>query len=389
MRKLIVFLTILPLAVSCGHRHFAKEDGFQVEGSLENADNVQLLLEELTTRELIPLDTVQTDPHGVFKLTHPIEDAGFFILRLNQENFITLLVEPGERIRLTGDAKNLPETYSVEGSKGSSLLHELSKAKRRGYKQLDSLATVFREMKGYDNFQELRQDIDLAFTSIFEQQQRFVKDFIDQHPRSLASILALYQFFANQMLLKETEHFEYFEKLAQSLSGVYPDNKHVVDLKRRVNEWKLDEEHRQNVEERLAAGNIAPEIALPNPSGEIISLSSLRGNIVLIDFWAAWCNPCRQANPKLRELYDRYRNKGFEIYGISLDRNREQWLRGIEEDRINWIQVSDLRFWNSPVVSLYNVEAIPYNVLIDRDGKIIASGLSVAQLEEILSQRLK
>jgi len=388
MRNLLVYAIIGSLTISCGQRRLGKQDSFQLEGTLTNAENIPVYLQELTTRDLIPIDTVYTDIDGKFELSHQIADAGFYILRLDQENFVTLLAEPGEKIRVTGDAKNLPESFQVKGSKGSILLLELNIAQRRGYRKLDSLATVFREMQGRENFLELRQQIDLAFTSIFEEQQKFVIDFIDQNPRSLASLLALYQFFGNQMLLREEEHFEYFEKLAASLSDVFPNNKHVVELKRRVNELRRDKAHRLDIENRLSVGNIAPEIALPDPDGEIITLSSLRGNIVLIDFWAAWCKPCRQANPKLRELYNRFRDNGFAIYGISLDRNREQWLRGIEEDNINWIQVSDLRFWNSPVVSLYNVEAIPYNVLIDRQGKIIGSGLSIAQIEEILAGTL-
>jgi len=388
MRKLFVWAILAPVAISCGQGRFGNQDGFQLEGTLTNAANVSVFLEELTPRELIPLDTVMTDSGGNFALTFPLKDAGFFILRLDRENFVTLLAEPGERIIVSGNALDFPETYLVKGSKGSSLLLELNKAKRRGYGKLDSLAAEFREIKGQENFLELRQQIDVAFTSIFEEQQQFVMDFIDRNPSSLASILALYQFFGNQMLLREEDHFDYFEKLAQSLTEVFPENKHVVDLKRRVNEWKREEEHRNSIAQRLSPGNIAPEIALPTPDGEIITLSSLKGNIVLIDFWAAWCMPCRQANQELRELYNRYRDNGFTIYGISLDRDREKWLRGIEEDRINWIQVSDLRFWNSPVVSLYNVEAIPFNVLIDRQGKIIASGLSIAQLEEILAKTL-
>ena len=115
------------------------------------------------------------------------------------------------------------------------------------------------------------------------------------------------------------------------------------------------------------------------------ALSDLRGKYVLIDFWASWCTPCREAKPRLRDIYDTYRPHGFEIYGVSLDRTQNQWLRGIEEDSLTWTQVSDLRFWSSPVVSLYNVESIPYSVLIDPEGRIIHKDLSVSELENILA----
>lgn len=389
MRKFFILAFFSVLAISCTNGRFGGEAVFELEGALENAESAQLLFEELTTNNLIPLDTITTDARGNFKLSGPIESPGFYILRVDRNNFITLLLEPGEKVRIGGDATNLPRTYVVKGSKGSDLLAELNRSQQDSYKKVDSLASVFREIQGEENFAALKQEIDLAYTRVFEEQQDYVKGFIDQHPHSLASIIALYQFFGNQVLLKETDDFEYFERLSGSLSETYPDNKHVLDLKRRVNELRRSEKQRLEVEQSLAIGEMAPEVVLPDPDGNPVSLSSLRGKVVLIDFWAAWCNPCRIANPKLKAFYDRYRNKGFEIYAISLDRNREQWVQGIKEDKINWIQVSDLRFWNSPVVSLYNVEAIPFNVLVDQEGRIMARGLSMRQLEEILAETFR
>lgn len=389
MRKLSVLFFFSALAFACSNGKMGGNALVELEGTFENAASTQLFFEELTTNNLIPLDTIETDAMGSFSFKAALEEPGFFILRIDRNNFITLLLEPGERVSLNGMADQLPVTYHVEGSQGSALLSQLSKTQQEGYEKVDSLAEVFREIQGEENFFELRQEIDLAFTRVFEEQKRHMMEFIDANPTSLASIIALYQFFGNQVLLKESEHFEYFEKLASSLSGVYPDNKHVMDLNRRVNEYRRNEKQRLEVEQSLAIGKEAPEVVLPDPDGNRVALSSLRGKVVLLDFWAAWCNPCRQANPRLRQLYDRYRDQGFEIYGISLDRNREQWLQGIKEDNINWIQVSDLRFWNSPVVSLYNVEAIPFNVLIDREGRILARGLMMGQLEEFLEETFR
>ncbi|MBW6497986.1 MAG: AhpC/TSA family protein [Bacteroidales bacterium] len=389
MRKLFILSVFSVLAFACSNGRFGGEASFELKGNLDNAATTQLLFEELTTNNLIPLDTLTTDADGYFEISRKIETPGFYILRVDRSNFITLLIEPGEKVRIEGDANNLPLTYSVQGSKGSELLATLNSSHQESYQKIDSLAGVFREIQGEDNFLELRQEVDLAYTRAFEKQQQYVMDFIDANPNSLASIIALYQFFGNQVLLKESEHFEYFEKLSASLSEIYPDNKHVLDLKRRVNEWKRNEQQRMEVEQTLAVGNMAPEVVLPDPEGNNVALSSMRGKVVLLDFWAAWCNPCRLANPKLKVLYEKYQRQGFEIYGISLDRNREQWLQGIKEDKINWTQVSDLRFWNSPVVSLYNVEAIPFNILIDRDGRIMARGINMQQLEEILAQTFR
>ncbi len=386
MQKLLFLSFVSVMFASCSANRFGSETEFELKGYFENAGNAQIFFEELTTNNLIPLDTIMADAKGRFTYRGSVESAGFFLLRLDLNNFITLLIEPGEKLTIEGDGKDLAKTYKIKGSPGSDLLAQLNKALWEGYSSVDSLAAVFRQIQGEPDFLIQKQQIDLAYTRIFEKQQQFVRGFIHENPHSLASIIALYQLFGNQVLLKESEHFEYFERLSVSLAEVYPDNKHVLDLKRRVSDLKQTEGQRIEAEKKLAPGIEAPEIVLPNPDGKQIALSSLRGKIVLLDFWAAWCNPCRIAHPKLKEIYNRFKPYGFEIYAVSLDRNREQWLQGIKEDNISWIQVSDLRFWNSPVVSLYNVEAIPYNVLIDRQGRIIAKGLNTYQIEEFLQE---
>ncbi|MDI9535510.1 MAG: TlpA disulfide reductase family protein [Bacteroidota bacterium] len=139
-------------------------------------------------------------------------------------------------------------------------------------------------------------------------------------------------------------------------------------------------------------GDIAPDIKLPNPKGDSISLYSLRGQVVLIDFWASWCGPCRKENPHVVQAYEKYHDKnfkigkGFTIYGVSLDKNKENWEKGIKEDKLNWHNVSDLAYWQSPVVGKYGVKGIPSNFLIDKDGIIVAKNLRGSILEETLEK---
>ena len=134
-----------------------------------------------------------------------------------------------------------------------------------------------------------------------------------------------------------------------------------------------------------SVGNIAPEISLADPNGKIISLSSLRGKYVLVDFWASWCGPCRGENPNVVAAYEKYKNKNFTVLGISLDEDKASWLEAIKEDKLNWQHISDLKKWESIVVGAYQIEGIPFNVLIDPTGKIIATELRGQALQETLA----
>jgi peroxiredoxin len=141
----------------------------------------------------------------------------------------------------------------------------------------------------------------------------------------------------------------------------------------------------------LGIGNIAPDIGLPNPKGETVALSSFKGKVVLIDFWASWCPPCVKEQSELVVLYNRYKDsdftagKGFEIYGVSLDNKKAAWESIIKKAKINWTQVSDLKFWTSPVTKTYNIQALPFNVLIDGKGIIIAKDLHDNDLEYFIT----
>jgi peroxiredoxin len=195
------------------------------------------------------------------------------------------------------------------------------------------------------------------------------------------------------------------EILKEGINSVWNETEPALsdaDNRRMLNE--LQAEIRKNQMEELAkqsqqgnpnqpqmnskfdTGEAVPEISLPNPDGQVINLSDLQGKYVMIDFWASWCKPCRIENPNVVRVYNKYKDQGFEILGVSLDRDRNSWLQAIEKDGLTWKHVSDLKFWQSEAAQSYGINAIPYTVLLDKEGKVIAENLRGASLEAKLGE---
>jgi peroxiredoxin len=172
--------------------------------------------------------------------------------------------------------------------------------------------------------------------------------------------------------------------------SLYPDYEPVMSLHDQVKDLVAKMSGGTTGEPASASGTEAPEIALPTPQGDTVKLSSTRGSIVLLDFWASWCTPCRKENPNLLNVYNLYHKKGFQIYQVSLDKTKEAWVQGIQEDHLEkWIHVSDVQYWNSIVVPLYKIESIPANYLLDKEGRIIATNLRGEKLQTKLAEIFK
>ena len=197
----------------------------------------------------------------------------------------------------------------------------------------------------------------------------FIRKFIRENKSSLSTL-----FFIEELNTENEEDIKLYTETIENLHKTFPNNELVNELFGKINKVEIGE------------GSIAPEITLPNEAGEMVSLSSLKGKVVLIDFWASWCAPCRAEMPNLTTAYQSYKSKGFEIYSISLDRTREPWIEAKNADKMTWICVHDI---NGSYGGVYGVEAIPYTVLIDKDGKIIATNLRGTELEEKLAELFK
>jgi peroxiredoxin len=381
MKKILILLIVALFAASCS------KSGYKISGTLENAAGVTLILELVKARSLEIVDSVVVDASGQFEMKGELKNADYFILKKDLENLITLILEPGQQLTITGDLENIANNYEVTGSDGSKLIKEFHTKLDETLDKIKELNNIYNDSLGSLNMAEIVKDLKERSEKILEGQKDYSIEFVRNNVGSLASVLVLYQQISPQYILFDPmEDHKYFFMVDSAIFDKYSQSDAALSLHTHVTNLKQRIEERREREELLSPGSFTPEIALPTPEGDTIKLSSTRGKIVLLDFWAAWCQPCRTENPNLVANYKTYHDKGFEIFQVSLDRTRDQWLKGIEDDKLGeWIHVSDVKYWNSVVVPAYYIDGIPASFLLDKEGKIIARNLR----GEALSNKLK
>lgn len=199
-----------------------------------------------------------------------------------------------------------------------------------------------------------------------------IEAFIKEQPASIVSAFVLYRYFSPSLSAEDV--IKYTNLLDPSLA-----NTQYVKLLKEL----------PTALRSTAIGQQAPDFTLPNPEGKLLKLSDHFGKYLLVDFWAAWCGPCRRENPNIVRVYNKYKDKGFSVYGVSLDSNKEAWIKAIQQDGLHWPQVSDLQFWNSGPAKLYGIRGIPGSVLLDPSGKIIARNIRGEDLEKKLAELIQ
>ncbi len=380
----------MAILLGCGGNK-ADKNSFVIKGKLTNTKKDSIYLEELTSKQMIGVDSAVVSEEGEFYFKVKPKEIGFYILKLRKNNFITLLIDNGETVEIVADAKQLLKTYTVSGSKGSELIKELDDHLQLNYIKVDSLSKIYNDSKGKPDILKIKASVDSTYKKIFFDEKNFQKKFIDKNTNSLACIIAIYRQFGREPIFNFNvkEDCAYIEKLDNALTTTYPDNQQAKDLHERVAKLKRTEAERQIAESKLEIGAEAPDFTLETPDGKSVSVSSFKGKILLIDFWASWCAPCRAENPKMVKLYKKYKDKDFTILGVSFDREKDPWVNAIKADKLSWTQVSDLKYWDSPLTKQYNIQAIPYSVLIDKEGKIIAKGLTGESLKAKIAEIMK
>lgn len=344
-----------------------RELPFTITGRLENHGGATTAyLSVLTGNEFIPYDTAPVNGQGEFLFEGEIRQPDIYRVSLQDGNGFVMVID-APNIELRADMDDF-ENYHVAGSEESLLMKELLQAEIEYVKTVSELEKKFvlARNAGHNDsllyYQERYQELQREYSSD-------KKDFIREHPRSFVAA------YATHSLIDEGVHEAFIDSMRVVFNNEIPQSRYV----------QLLNEAKKGAGE-VAIGAVAPDISLPQPDGTPLALSSLQGQYVLIDFWASWCRPCREENPEMVKLYQQYKNRGFEILGVSLDESREQWLQAIEKDGLPWRHVSDLQGAASSTVQLYNVQAIPMTVLLDKGGKIIAMNLRGEGLGEKLKE---
>jgi peroxiredoxin len=383
INKVSFFLLAALIIAGC------KSNNIEINGKLlAPAKGGFLYLDELKSSELITVDSSIIAEDGAFSFRRRIEFPSFYLIKTDETNFLTMLLEPGQNIFIKAYQDSLNYPASISGSKGTELMNEYNRRLLTTIDGLKELYNVYIQNLGTEQLAAVMDRLDSLAQIHLNELNTYTKEYIDKNLNSLVSLVALYQQVApGQYILHPEKDLEYFIKVDSSLSLQYPDYEPVKSLHEQVQGLKSDlntKKLKSPVGNEMAE---APEIALPDPEGDTIKLSSTRGNIVLLDFWASWCNPCRKENPNLVKTYEIYHRRGFQIYQVSLDKTKEAWVKGIEQDHLEkWIHVSDIKYWQSVVVQQYGLDQIPTNFLLDRDGRIIATNLRGEMLQRKLAE---
>jgi thiol-disulfide isomerase/thioredoxin len=382
MKRILVLLCLVVFFTGCKDK-----SSFKINGIVNGEKKKYVYIHRVEVDTPILIDSSKISNSGKFSFRIKASEPDFYQLGFSKDNFITLLAEPGEKIRLSFKGKNLFENYTVTGSEGSMKVRVLDSKLNDTKRQLDSLSVIYQKLAKEPGFETKGPMLEAEYKNLIDKQRKYNIEFIIKNLSSMASIKALYQRINSETyVLYEPRDLQYLKIVTDTLTSRYPGSKHVQALARDF-EKEMNQMYMSQLEQMtkdLPQTKLDP--VLTDISGKKIALSSLRGKNVLLTFWSVKSSDCIQENLQLKEYYKLYNKKGFEIYQINLDLNEAEWRQAVKFDELPWISTREDDPLDPKNAVLFNVKSLPANYLFDKAGNIVASNLHGKALQIKLGQ---